>query len=100
MLPCGQRVILNVLAADAAAPSSTAPVFYVTVHEVPRQRPVTPDQQAFRSSAGTRTTKRESPSFSVTEGSLVRVRLRITVPADRQFVALTDPLPAGLEAWT
>jgi uncharacterized protein YfaS (alpha-2-macroglobulin family) len=28
----------------------------------------------------------------------VRVRLRITVPADRQFVALEDMLPAGLEA--
>jgi uncharacterized protein YfaS (alpha-2-macroglobulin family) len=28
----------------------------------------------------------------------VRVRLRITVPVDRQFVVLDDPLPAGLEA--
>jgi uncharacterized protein YfaS (alpha-2-macroglobulin family) len=27
----------------------------------------------------------------------VRVRLRITVPTDREFVALEDPLPAGLE---
>ncbi|HET8624240.1 MAG TPA: hypothetical protein VFM14_11795, partial [Gemmatimonadales bacterium] len=29
---------------------------------------------------------------------LVRVRLRITVPADRAFVILDDALPAGLEA--
>ena len=34
---------------------------------------------------------------SVKEGDLVRVRLRVTVPADRQFVAVEDPLPAGLE---
>jgi uncharacterized protein YfaS (alpha-2-macroglobulin family) len=35
---------------------------------------------------------------SVNEGELVRVRLRITVPADRQFVVVDDALPAGLEA--
>jgi uncharacterized protein YfaS (alpha-2-macroglobulin family) len=34
----------------------------------------------------------------VNEGDLVRVRLRVTVPADREFVAVEDPLPAGLEA--
>jgi uncharacterized protein YfaS (alpha-2-macroglobulin family) len=33
----------------------------------------------------------------VEEGDLVRVRVRVTVPADRAFVALEDPLPAGLE---
>jgi uncharacterized protein YfaS (alpha-2-macroglobulin family) len=32
------------------------------------------------------------------EGDLVRVRLRVTVGSDREFVALEDPLPAGLEA--
>jgi hypothetical protein len=39
-----------------------------------------------------------APLASVREGDLVRVRLRVTVPADREFVALEDPLPAGLEA--
>jgi uncharacterized protein YfaS (alpha-2-macroglobulin family) len=32
------------------------------------------------------------------EGDLVRVRLRITVPAQRSFVVVDDALPAGLEA--
>ncbi len=30
-------------------------------------------------------------------GALVRVRVRITVPTERSFVAVEDPLPAGLE---
>jgi alpha-2-macroglobulin len=38
------------------------------------------------------------PTTSVTEGELVRVRLRVTVPSTRQFVVLDDALPAGLEA--
>jgi len=38
------------------------------------------------------------PVTTVQEGALVRVRLRITVSAERSFLALTDPLPAGLEA--
>jgi hypothetical protein len=38
------------------------------------------------------------PVTSVAEGDLVRVRLRITTPSDRNFVVLDDPLPAGLEA--
>jgi uncharacterized protein YfaS (alpha-2-macroglobulin family) len=38
------------------------------------------------------------PIISVREGELVRVRLRVTVSGDREFVAVDDPLPAGLEA--
>ena len=38
------------------------------------------------------------PISEVAEGELVRVRLRITVPAERHFVILDDALPAGLEA--
>src|SRR6185369_1972227 len=38
------------------------------------------------------------PIQSAVEGSLVRVRLRIRFTTERRFVALTDPLPAGLEA--
>src|SRR6185436_4138091 len=33
----------------------------------------------------------------VKPGDLVRVRLRVTAPTDREFVAMEDPLPAGLE---
>ena len=93
----GQRVVLNVRATDGG--TSGAPLFfYVTVHDVPRQRPVTPDQQGIQVERWYEDYETGKPIVSVTEGSLVRVRLRITVPADRQFVALTDPLPAGLEA--
>jgi hypothetical protein len=92
----GQRVVLNVRAGggDGGVPL----FFYVTVHEVPRQRPVTPDQQGIQVERWYEDYDTGKPIVSVTEGSLVRVRLRITVSADRQFVALTDPLPAGLEA--
>ncbi len=38
------------------------------------------------------------PITEVREGELVRVRLRITAPADREFVVVDDALPAGLEA--
>jgi alpha-2-macroglobulin len=34
----------------------------------------------------------------VAEGELVRVRLKVKVPAERHFVVLDDALPAGLEA--
>ena len=94
----GQRVVLNVRATDAATSGGAPLFFYVTVHEVPRQRPVTPDQQGIQVERWYEDYETGKPIVSVVEGSLVRVRLRITVPADRQFVALTDPLPAGLEA--
>ena len=94
----GQRVVLNVRAGDAATSAGVPLFFYVTVHEVPRQRPVTPDQQGIQVERWYEDYETGKPIVSVTEGSLVRVRLRITVTADRQFVALTDPLPAGLEA--
>jgi uncharacterized protein YfaS (alpha-2-macroglobulin family) len=38
------------------------------------------------------------PATEVREGDLVRVRLRVTVPEQRDFLAVEDPLPAGLEA--
>jgi len=38
-----------------------------------------------------------TPVTEVNEGDLVRGRLRITVPADREFVAVEDLLPGGLE---
>lgn len=38
------------------------------------------------------------PVTDVQEGDLVRVRVRVTVPSDRELVAVEDPLPAGLEA--
>jgi alpha-2-macroglobulin len=37
------------------------------------------------------------PITQANAGALVRVRLRITVPEERTFVAVEDPLPAGFE---
>jgi len=36
--------------------------------------------------------------YRIKAGSYVRVRLRVVVPSRRYFVAVDDPLPAGLEA--
>ena len=38
-----------------------------------------------------------SPSKQFKAGQLIRVTLRITAPKERRFVAVTDPVPAGLE---
>jgi uncharacterized protein YfaS (alpha-2-macroglobulin family) len=76
-----------------------APLFYYfTVSEVPAQRPVTPDQQGIEVERWYENYDTGQPIISASEGALVRVRLRITLPAERRFLALEDPLPAGLEA--
>ncbi len=93
-----QRVTLTIRATEAATEGAQPLFFYATVHEVPRQRPVTPDQQGIQVERWYEDYQTGKPVVSVPEGALVRVRLRITVPSERQFVALTDPLPAGLEA--
>jgi uncharacterized protein YfaS (alpha-2-macroglobulin family) len=80
-----------------AAPD--APVFYSITSE---QVSATPDTRpATRGVIVERWYERFDNGAAVTEvraGDLVRVRLRVTVPTDREFVALDDPLPAGLEA--
>jgi len=78
--------------------ASGGPVFYVlTVDEVPLRAPTTPDAKGI---IVERWFERFDDGQSVTEvkeGDLVRGRLRVTVPADREFVAVEDLLPAGLE---
>lgn len=82
-----------------AAEGAGSPVYYfATVLEVPRERPVRPEDAGIRMERWYERYDREEPAVSVAEGELVRVRLRITVPADRQFVVVDDALPAGLEA--
>ena len=39
----------------------------------------------------------EPPSTAFAAGDLVRVTLTLVVPKERRYVAVTDPLPAGLE---
>ena len=72
--------------------------YYLTVDEVPSRPPVTPDDAGIRVERWYERYDAPKPVISVTEGDLVRVRLRITVPTDRPFVVVDDPLPAGLEA--
>jgi alpha-2-macroglobulin len=39
----------------------------------------------------------QAPSLRYTAGDLVKVTLSFTLPKERRFVAVTDPLPAGFE---
>jgi uncharacterized protein YfaS (alpha-2-macroglobulin family) len=74
------------------------PVYFaLEVDEVPLATPVTPDIHGIVVERWYERYDDGRPVKEVKEGELVRVRLRVTVPADRQFVALEDPLPAGLE---
>jgi alpha-2-macroglobulin len=82
-----------------AAQQPGPPVFYdVTVREVPSRQPVRPDDAGITVERWYETLADGKPTMRVAPGDLVRVRLRVTVPADRQFVVLDDALPAGLEA--
>lgn len=71
--------------------------FAATVTEVPSRAPVTPDAKGLIVERWYERFDTGEPVTSVKEGDLVRVRLRVTVASDRQFVVLEDPLPAGLE---
>jgi len=78
---------------------ATSPLFYaLTVTEIPKTQSTTPDRQGMFVERWYERYDTGAPVTSVEEGDLVRVRLRVTVPGDRQFVALDDALPAGLEA--
>ena len=75
-----------------------ARAFYtLTVEEVPLTAPTTPDAKGIVVERWYERFDDGRPASEVKEGELVRARLRITVPADREFVAISDPLPAGLE---
>lgn len=74
-------------------------VFYdVTVEEVPSRQPVRPDDAGIRVERWYESLRGGDPVTSVAAGEIVRVKLRVTVPTERQFVVLDDPLPGGLEA--
>jgi len=77
---------------------SGAPAFYsLTVDEVPLESPTRPDAQGIVVERWYERFEDGTPVTEVNEGDLVRGRLRITVPADREFVAVEDLLPGGLE---
>jgi len=86
------------LSLDTPGDSTGIAYYFLTVSEVPLKRPVTPDQAGIQVERWYESFEAGKPVTSVVEGDLVRVRLRITVPRDREFVVLDDALPAGLEA--
>jgi uncharacterized protein YfaS (alpha-2-macroglobulin family) len=80
-----------------AAPGKGMVYYALSVTEVPLTAPVTPDMRGILVERWYERMSDGRPVISAREGDLVRVRLRITVPTDREFVALVDPVPAGLE---
>jgi uncharacterized protein YfaS (alpha-2-macroglobulin family) len=71
--------------------------YAVQVDEVPLAPPTRPDIQGIVVERWYERYADGTPITSIKEGELVRVRMRVTVPTNRQFVAVEDPLPAGLE---
>jgi uncharacterized protein YfaS (alpha-2-macroglobulin family) len=90
----GAALRLRLDAADSGAPM----FYYLTVVTAPRAAPGRPDERGIAVERWYERYDDGKPVTSVAEGELVRVRLRVTVPSDRHFVILDDPLPAGLEA--
>ena len=88
----------HVLRVHVDASAGQRPVYYaLEVDEIPLAGPVKPDIQGLVVERWYERFDNGAPVARVNEGDLVRVRLRITAPADREFVAVEDPLPAGLE---
>lgn len=76
-----------------------APAFYaLTLTEVAGARSLVPESRGVTIERWFERYDDGRVVTEVEEGDMVRVRLRITVPAVRQFLALEDELPAGLEA--
>ncbi len=92
----GQRALT--LSLEAQGAGGAPAYYYLTVTEVPLRPPVRPDDAGIRVERWYESYATSQPVTSITEGELVRVRLKVTVSAERRFVVLDDPLPAGLEA--
>jgi hypothetical protein len=85
--------------AELGSSSTATPTYYaMTLYEVPLAKPVRADQEGISVERWYESYADGKPVMEVKEGDLVRVRLRISVPRDREFVVIDDALPAGLEA--
>jgi hypothetical protein len=93
----GNNILRLGITADARGPAASPYWFFLTVHEVPDTRPVDPVDRGIVVERWYETVESREPITSIGEGELVRVKLRVTVPAERHFIVLDDPLPAGLE---
>jgi uncharacterized protein YfaS (alpha-2-macroglobulin family) len=92
------RLRLRLTSAPAGGQVPSPLYYYLTTTAVPVAAPVRPDDHGIQVERWYERYEDGKPVTSVAEGDLVRVRLRVTVPSDRNFVVLDDPLPAGLEA--
>ncbi|HET7423626.1 MAG TPA: alpha-2-macroglobulin family protein [Gemmatimonadales bacterium] len=86
------------LALRAGAPDSAALFYFVTVTTLSKDPTVRPGDQGIQVERWYERYADGEPVTEVAEGELVRVRLKVKVPAERHFVVLDDALPAGLEA--
>jgi uncharacterized protein YfaS (alpha-2-macroglobulin family) len=78
--------------------AGAGPVYYsLTVDEVPRSLPAKSDARGVIVQRWFERFDDGTPVTEVKEGELVRGRLRITLPDRREFLAVEDLLPAGLE---
>jgi hypothetical protein len=93
--PRGDSLALRVSLQNTKA---SAAYYALTVSEVPREVPVRPEYRGIVVERWYESYQSGKPVVEVFEGDLVRVRIRVTLPADRAFVVVDDALPAGLEA--
>jgi uncharacterized protein YfaS (alpha-2-macroglobulin family) len=89
---------LTFVSRPPAGGSATPLYYYVTATVSPSAPPVRPGDHGLQVERWYERYEDGKPVTTVSEGDLVRVRLRVTAPDDRHFVVLDDPLPAGLEA--
>ena len=81
----------QVLRLHIDATEGTRPIYFaLEVEEIPLVAPVTPDIKGIVVERWYERFEDGTPIVRAKEGDLVRVRLKITVPADRAFVALGD----------
>jgi uncharacterized protein YfaS (alpha-2-macroglobulin family) len=89
----------RVLRVSLDAGAGNDPIYYyLNVTEIPTAAPVRPLDRGIQLERWYETYPGGTPVAYATEGDLVRVRIRLTVPTAREFVVIDDPLPAGLEA--
>ncbi|MHB8839161.1 MAG: alpha-2-macroglobulin family protein, partial [Gemmatimonadaceae bacterium] len=71
--------------------------YAATVDEMLTERPTAPASRGLIVERWYERLDNGTPVTELREGDLVQVRLRVTAPASREFVAVEDALPAGLE---
>jgi uncharacterized protein YfaS (alpha-2-macroglobulin family) len=80
-------------------PTDSGPALFASasVRAISRTPPTRPLDRGITVERWTEDPETGRPLLQANAGALVRVRVRITVPEQRAFVAVEDPLPAGLE---